>query len=144
MAKQSERMFGQVPDWSKTGPIGLRNYPFRAEAHCHQRSSDRQGHHPTIKLGSVECDQWRQYFEVHLGGLPHAMEMLLGGKIVEMTVPEPVPMWFDPSFEPDPKWVARPYEQRARPGRLHPETPPGEDYYAMFEKYGAPIGRSAA
>lgn len=128
MPKQTERAYGSMPDWAKQGPISLRNYPYRAEAHCAQKSSQRQGVHPTVTLDSPEGRLWRQYFEVHLGGLPFVMEMLVTKALAELTVPEPVPMWFDPSFEPRADYVSPEYVQRGSPPRHHPPIPAGQDY----------------
>lgn len=104
MLKTKERLFGAMPPWAKTGPIDLRNYNYRAEAHCADRSKDRDGLHPTISLESAELPAWSQYFERHLGGHPRAFQLLLDGTIVEMTLPEQEPQWFDPSFFFDPRW----------------------------------------
>lgn len=141
MPKRTERAYGAIPEWAKTGMITLRNYPYRAELHCFERSGERKGTHPTVKLENPEGKLWRQYFEVHLGGLPHCMVMLITERIIEMTVPEPVPMWFDPSFEPDPKYVSPEYVEPRFPGRYWPPIPEGQDYETMLRQYGAPVGR---
>lgn len=86
------------------GPVSLRNYAFRAEAHCALKSSGRMGEHPIIRLESPELAAWQEYFEVHLGGRPFMFTKLLDKSLLEMTVPEPVPQWFDSSFVPDPRW----------------------------------------
>lgn len=121
MAKPVQRKFGTIPEWAKTGPIGLRNYPYRAEQHCSVQGQKRNGLHPTITHNGPDFPLWHQYFERHLGGRPTAFEMLLSQAINEMTVPEPVPQWFDPSFVPDPTWKSSWPEYRPRdvqPGRL--------------------------
>lgn len=103
MAKQRmERRFGEIPEWAKTGPIDLRNYDYRVEWHCAERSQKRGGTHPTIKLGSADFRLWHEYFTQHLGGLPWAMKALIDSQIESMVVPEQVPQWFDPSFTPSP------------------------------------------
>jgi hypothetical protein len=105
MPKQQERKFGAIDDWAKTGPHDARNYSQRAEAHCAQRSAAREGAHPTIKPESKEFAAWQEYFDRHLGGRPKAFAMLLDGSMREMTVPEPIPQWFDPSFTPLAGWA---------------------------------------
>lgn len=100
MGKQTERRFGEIPDWAKTGPIDLKNYDYRAEWHCADRSPKRGGAHPIIKLGSPEFPAWHEYFVRHLGGVPWAMKALIAGDIESFTAPEQMPQWFDPSFEP--------------------------------------------
>lgn len=103
MAKQRmERKFGEIPDWAKTGPIDLKNYNYRCEAHCAQRSVQRGGMHPTITLASPDFRLWHEYFAEHLGGLPWCMGALIDKNIESMVVPEQVPQWFDPSFAPTP------------------------------------------
>lgn len=67
----------------------------------------RPAEHPTISPGTTEFALWFQYFQRHLGGLPWAMRALLDRKISAMTVPETVPQWFDPSFEPIEGYVVR-------------------------------------
>lgn len=144
MAQLSERKFGTMPDWANRGPVTLRNYPYRAEAHCAAHRDERNGEHPTIKRPSPGFSLWRQYFETHLGGLPAAMERLLQAEPerAEMTVPEREPTWFDPSFEPDLHWVEREYVQMgARPIARAP-IEGASDYHAMVKKHGVP--RSAA
>jgi hypothetical protein len=104
MPKQQERKFGVILEWAKAGPIDAKNYSLRAEAHCKLQSPAREGEHPVITLQSREFPAWQEYFERHLGGRPMAFRMLLDGSIREMTVPEQVPQWFDPSFAPDARW----------------------------------------
>lgn len=143
MATPTEREFGKIPDWAKYGPISLRNYSFRAEAHCAARAVDRGHVYPTIKRPSAEFSLWRQYFETHLGGYPPSFERLLMAEPgqLEMTVPEGEPQWFDPSFEPDHSWVERPYVQvGSRPLHRKP-IPPGQDYFSMVRKHGIPVDR---
>lgn len=105
MPRQAERQFGAMPEWAKKGPISARNYGYRAEAHCALKSAERKGIHPTITLQSPDFKLWYEYFTTHLGKLPLAFVFLLDATILEMTLPEPVPMWFDPSFEPTPNFV---------------------------------------
>lgn len=93
-----------MPEWAQTGPIGPKNYNFRAEAHCAGKSGTRGGNHPTITLQDPNFVLWQEYFDRHLGGRPKAFKMLLDVSIKEMTVPEPVPQWFDPSFTPQFGW----------------------------------------
>jgi hypothetical protein len=100
MPKSSTRKFGEVPEWAKTGAISLANYPYRAEAHCALKSRDRGGMHPTITRTSPDFVTWVEYFRLHLGGDPLSLQMLMDASMVEMTVPELVPQWFDPSFTP--------------------------------------------
>lgn len=114
MIQKAERKFGIIPEWAQTGPISLRNYPFRVELHCSTKTGARAGSHPTIMLESAEFPGWQQYFEQHLGGRPTAFKMLLGHSIEHMSVPEQVPQWFDPSFEPDPRWRSSWPEYTAR------------------------------
>jgi hypothetical protein len=121
MAKRP-REFGKVPEWSKTGPIDLRNYPFRVEMHCSSKTGDRAGNHPSLKLDSPDFLAWQEYFEQHLRGRPTAFSMLVDKAIEEMTVPEQVPQWFDPSFTPHPGWRSTWPEYTLRnlpPGRLY-------------------------
>jgi hypothetical protein len=99
-----ERKFGEIPDWAKTGPIDRLNYSCRAEKHCAVHGVTREGSHPTIKRGDPNFRLWAEYFDRHLGGRPMAFAMLCEGSIKEMTVPEPTPQWFDPSFTPTPGW----------------------------------------
>jgi hypothetical protein len=101
--KPNERKFGEMPFWAKTGPIDHRNYSYRAEAHCARKSRERDGMHPTIKRDGPTIRLWKEYFDRHLGGRPKAFKMLMDGSIMEMTVPEETPQWFDPSFEPQAK-----------------------------------------
>jgi hypothetical protein len=89
-----------MPDWAKTGPIDVRNYDYRAEKHCADKSKSRDGMHPTIALESPDFRLWLEYFDRWLGGRPLCFRMLMDATIKEMTVPEPVPQWFDPSFVP--------------------------------------------
>ena len=104
-----ERPFGQIPDWAMKGPIDLKNYNYRAEKHCVERSSKRGGEHPTITRDSPDFLLWREYFERYLGGRPWAFKALLDGRISSMTLPEPMPQWFDSTFEPTAGWrPARP------------------------------------
>lgn len=104
---ESKRKFGAMPEWAKTGPIDRRNYAFRAEAHCAQRAAERSSEHPTIRINTPEFRAWEQYFTRHLGGYPKAMQMLIDRSIVEMTVPEIQPEWFDPNFIPNPHYKGR-------------------------------------
>lgn len=138
---EKPREFGEIPHWAKTGPITLRNYGYRAEVHCKSKSQERNGAHPTIKIGTDDFRAWRQYFERHLGGLPVVMERMLqnpNDDRREMTVPELVPQWFDPSFVPDQKWREREYIQLgARPVAREP-IPSGRDYVSMVAKHGIP------
>ncbi len=99
MPKQAERKFGVIPEAMKSGPVTVKNYPYRAEAHCATQSAARKGLHPTIKKGEPEFAVWLDYFDRHLGGRPLGMRMMLDGGMAEMTVPELNPEWFDPSFE---------------------------------------------
>lgn len=138
------RAFGEIPHWAKTGPITLRNYGYRVELHCQAKAAERNGTHPTIKIGTDEFRLWRQYFECHLGGLPVVMERMLqnpNDDRREMTVPEIPPQWFDPSFIPDPGWQEREYVQMGRPGRKWPPIPEGQDYFSMVRKHGIPVNR---
>jgi hypothetical protein len=64
----------------------------------------REGVHPTISLASPEKLAWHEYFDRHLGGRPLAFQMFLDGGIREMTLPEQLPQWFDPSFTTEPGW----------------------------------------
>lgn len=100
MPKQSERTYGSMPEWAANGPIDSKNYAFRAERHCRDKSSQRQGAHPVITRESKEFPLWEQFFDGWLGGRPLSFEMLVDATIKEMTVPEQVPQWFDPSFVP--------------------------------------------
>lgn len=138
---QAERVYGEIPAWAKTGPITLRNYSFRAEAHCKTKTAERQGAHPTIQLGADEFRLWRQYFEEHLGGLPMAMHRMLQNPDDQrqMSVPEPLPQWFDPSFTPDPRWQPRDYIQMGSRPVARPLIPECQDYTAMVKKHGRPI-----
>lgn len=102
-----------MPDWAKTGPIDVRNYSFRAEAHCALKSAERTGIHPVITLDSGEFPAWQEYFDRHLGGRPKAFAMMLDATIREMTVPEQVPQWFDPSFAPQLGWQPKEKRQAA-------------------------------
>lgn len=86
------------------GPISLKNYNYRVEQHNAEHSSKRGGEHPTIALDSPEFPLWHEYFTSHLGGLPWAMNAIINKEIWSMTVPEKIPQWFDPSFEPNPKY----------------------------------------
>jgi hypothetical protein len=104
MAKSAERAFGTMPDWARTGPIDLRNYNYRAEKHCADRSAARGGEHPTVTLTSPDFMLWREYFDRHLGGRPWAFKALLDGRINSMTLPEQQPQRFDPSFVPRAGW----------------------------------------
>lgn len=135
-----ERAYGEVPHWTKTGPITIRNYRYRAEAHCKSKTAERSGAHPTILLGTDEFRLWRQYFERHLGGLPLVMQRMLENPDDKrsMTVPEPLPQWFDPSFEPDPRWSAREYVQMGSRPAERPPIPEGQDHPAMIKKHGVP------
>lgn len=62
--------------------------------------------HPTITLASDEFKVWHEYFYRHLDRPPYVFTKLLDASIAEMTTPEPVPMWFDASFEPTPNYRA--------------------------------------
>jgi hypothetical protein len=90
-----KREFGEIPSWAKHGPVTLANYSFRAELYC--KLAGRK-EHPTIELGTTECELWRSYYQYHLGGYPQAMWMLVQNQIKEMTVPEEDPELFDPSW----------------------------------------------
>jgi len=103
-----ERKFGAIPEWAKTGPIDRLNYSCRAEKHCSIHGAKREGEHPTINRDNPNFQLWAEYFDRHLGGRPMAFAMLCEGAIRDMTVPEPIPQWFDPSFEPTPGWRAPP------------------------------------
>ena len=102
MQRSTERAFGKIPDWAKLGPISLKNYDYRAEAHMALHSVKRASQHPTITRQSPEFLEWFEYFERHLGDLNWAMNALWRGQIGEMTVPEERPQWFDSSFAPTP------------------------------------------
>jgi hypothetical protein len=137
-----ERQLGEVPEWSKTGPIDQANYGYRAELHCLEKSAQRKGAHPTIKIDTDDFPVWRQYFEAHLGFVPVVMQAMLlnpTDKTREMTVPEQLPQWFDPSFQADPRWRQDPYEPKIAP-RYRRSAPPGEDFESMTRKYGRPLG----
>jgi hypothetical protein len=95
---ESNRKFGAMPEWAKTGPITVENYSYRAEAHCALKSAEREGIHPTITIESEAFPAWRNYFDQHLDGRPLIFRMLVDSVIREMTAPEPVPQWFDASF----------------------------------------------
>lgn len=143
MAILKEREFGKIPEWAMRGQVSLLNYSYRAEAHCALLANARGHIHPTIKRPSPEFSLWRQYFEEHLGGYNSAIERLLSAEPLqaEMTVPEGEPQWFDPSFEPNARWIERPYVQLGSRPLLRPPIPIGEDYYAMVAKYGIPVER---
>lgn len=113
------RKLGEMPLWARVGPIDLRNYNYRAEKHCADRSNDRGGKHPTITLMSPELPFWRKYFEHWLGGHPWAFQRLLDAQIAEMTVPEQEPQWFDPSFDPQ---------------REYPQPRPAPIYQGEYER----------
>ena len=102
----TQRKSRAIPEQAKMGPIDLKNYSFRAEAHCALKSPGRQGAHPAIKAGSKEFWLWNEYFDRWLGGRPFVFKMLLDAEpgAREMTVPEAEPQWFDPSFQPTPNW----------------------------------------
>lgn len=137
---QAERVYGEIPAWAKTGPITLRNYSYRAEVHCKTKTVERQGAHPTIQLGTDEFKLWRQYFEVHLGGLPMAMQRMLQNPDDQrhMSVPEPLPQWFDTSFVPNPHWQPREYVQMGTRARAREPIPEGQDYTTMVKQHGVP------
>jgi hypothetical protein len=97
---KAERKFGSMPEWAKTGPIDAHNYSYRAEAHCAIKSLTREGSHPTLTLTSPDLPVWTEYFDRWLRNRPLCFRMLMDASIKEMTVPEPVPQWFDPSFIP--------------------------------------------
>jgi hypothetical protein len=109
---KSERKLGVIPEWAKTGPISAKNYHYRAELHCATKSAQRSGEHPTINLESPDILIWQEYFDRWLSGRPRAFELLLDATIREMTVPEPIPQWFDPSFVPTKGWKPAPVEGR--------------------------------
>lgn len=131
MAKQQQRKFGTVPEASKTGPVSLLNYHFRAEMHCAGKGKDRADNHPTLTRDAPDFHTWQQYFEQHLGGRPIGFRMLMAGEISELTVPEQVPQWFDPSFEPDPKW------RSAWPAFTLRDMPPGR-LFSVLVRTNAP------
>lgn len=90
--------------------------------HCAGKGKDRSDNHPTITRDAPEFLAWQQYFEQHLGGRTPAFAALVDGAVHEFTVPEAVPQWFDPSFEPDPRWRSTWPEYRLRdlpPARLY-------------------------
>jgi hypothetical protein len=110
-----------MDEWAKSGPIDARNYDQRAEHHCSIKSKERGGTHPTINRNSAEFLRWQEYFDRWLRGRPLAFQRLLDfdgvGDGPEMTVPESLPQWFDPSFLPTKNWrPAAPIE--ARPSRF--------------------------
>lgn len=135
---EKQREFGEIPHSAKTGPITLRNYSYRAEAHCKAKG---RGPYPTIKVGTDDFRLWRQYFERHLGGLPMAMQRMLENPDDErqMTVPEEFPQWFDTGFEPDPRWRETEFFVTAPPGRKWPPIPPGQSFREMVAKHGVPV-----
>ena len=59
---------------------------------------EREHVHPTIKIGDSDYNQWKLYFENHLGGFPLAFRRLLDASQAEMTVPERLPEWFDLTY----------------------------------------------
>jgi hypothetical protein len=61
----------------------------------------------------------------------------------QMTVPEPLPQWFDPSFSPDPRWQPREFVLMGSLGRKWPPIPEGQDYSAMVAKHGIPVERDS-
>jgi hypothetical protein len=77
------------------GPITLENYNQRAHKFA-QTSGLLE--FPTIEPGTPECVAWERYFRIHLGGVPHAFQMLMERRIRAMTVPAQWPEWFDISF----------------------------------------------
>jgi hypothetical protein len=93
------RAFGSIPDEHRSGPITRKNYNFRAEKYCADHSAEREGIHPTITLDSPQFPAWMEYFDRHLGGRPKAFQMLCAREIMEMTVPQRQPEWFDDSFK---------------------------------------------
>jgi hypothetical protein len=124
MIKQ-ERKFGAMPDWAKSGPISAKNYHYRAEAFCASKSAERKGEHPTITRRSTEFLAWQEYFDRWLCGRPTVFQRLLDyvgeGDGPEMTVPEPLPQWFDPSFVPTKNWQPRPVIEEL-PSRFVPRN----------------------
>ena len=61
----------------------------------------------------------------------------------EMTVPECEPTWFDPTFEPSPRWLEREYVQMGSRAREWSPIEGASDYYAMVRKHRAPVPRKA-
>jgi hypothetical protein len=103
---KAERKFGVMDDWAKQGPIDVRNYSQRAEAHSAVRTKEREGVHPTVSWSSPEFMEWWEYF-IWLGRVPSTFQRILdnpnGGTV--FTVPERRPNWFDARFTPTVNWM---------------------------------------
>lgn len=76
---------------------------------------------PTIQVGSLPWDAWRQYFETHLRWVPLVMQKMIDrapDAPQAMTVPTDYPQEFDTSFVPNQDW--RPLPPKSMPDRsLH-------------------------
>lgn len=102
--KQSNRKFGEIPDWAKTGPITLMNYDLRMEwygAKVKMWGNEWPflSHDPDVKSTANE-DAWMSYFWDHLGGFPPSAKTFRDGVIRYLNVPESKPDFFDPSYAP--------------------------------------------
>lgn len=97
MPPRMERNYGAIPDWAKTGEISVRNYPCRAEAHCAAQSSVRKGEHPVVTLETPEGQAWLEYFR-WLGPGLWVADAFADKQVINLTVPEPHPEWFDSRF----------------------------------------------
>jgi hypothetical protein len=149
---KKDRKFGEVPEWAQHGPITLQNYSFRAELHCKLMGRTE---HPTIVLGTTECERWRSYFQYHLGGYPQAMWMLIERQIKEMTVPESDPQVFDPNWYDDGRtatlvvplrhgrFIPTDPDPKPGPNGVHPVGTILSNYDEAFRLYGKPLERGA-
>lgn len=137
MAMERNRKFGEIPLWAKEGPITLENYSLRVELHC---KIIGRTEHPTITLGTTECERWRSYFQYHLGGYPQAMWMLIQDQIKEMTVPDLDPQVFDATWCGINR-TASLVELPRTPPQAFPPIPPDQGYYPMVKRYGIPVDR---
>lgn len=93
-----------MKDDYKRGPISLKNYDMRMQAHGLVKGwgdewpflSHSHDYEPT-----ADEVRWERYFREHLGGYPKTFQLWRSGKITYLNMPEALPEQFDTSYKPD-------------------------------------------
>lgn len=131
MAKATKQ---PLTDAELKAPITKANFYRRAEHFI--RTTFPGAPLPTISPGSQEWDEWREYFERHLGWVPVAMRKIIDrapDAPLVMTVPTQFPQQFDMTFRADPQWKPPPIVQIS-PRSLH------ERLEELHRRYGPQWG----
>lgn len=104
-----------------TEPITKETYNKRGLAFIAALPPEERQKLPVITPSSPNFNEWRQYFQRHLGYTPLVLREILNGRRQEMTVPAMWPNWFDSSFVVDKTWQPS-NEYAVTPRHLRPSA----------------------